>query len=60
MTSGHTLQKTCVSENLLFKKSLAETKSMLFHLCTVLGCVFPLDIPEDICGSTVCDLRLVT
>lgn len=36
MTSGCTLQIACVSANLLFKKSLAEAKSMLFHLCTTL------------------------
>lgn len=62
ITPGHTLQIASVSANLLFKKSLAEAKSMLFRLCTAqfFGCVFPLDIPEDISGSTVCELKLVT
>lgn len=36
ITPGHTLQIASVSANLLFKNSLAEAKSVLFHLCTAL------------------------
>jgi len=36
MTPGHILQIVSASANLLFKKSLAEAKSVLFHLCTAL------------------------